>query len=88
MDSSMFVFVLVAGIIAGGALIALMIWLWYKISYEFYSIAVQKGHDQKKYFWWTFFFGIVGMLMVIALPTVETERKRQRTVVSDELPDL
>ena len=38
-------------------------------------IACQKGYDEKKYLWWTFFFGIAGMLMVVALPpqTVKAE---------------
>ena len=38
------------------------------IALEFASIAREKGYDDAKYFWYTFFFGVIGMLMVIALP--------------------
>ena len=34
----------------------------------FKQIAEMKGHDGKAVFWWTFFLGIVGMLMAVALP--------------------
>ena len=35
---------------------------------KFKEIAEMKGHDGESYFWFTFIFGFVGMLMVIALP--------------------
>ena len=35
---------------------------------EFELIAKEKGYTSKKYFWWTFLFGAVGISMVIALP--------------------
>ena len=35
---------------------------------EFQSIAEMKGHEGKKFFWWTFLTGPIGMLMVVALP--------------------
>ena len=35
---------------------------------EFELIAKDKGHTSRKYFWWTFLFGAVGIPMVIALP--------------------
>ena len=35
---------------------------------EFQSIAEMKGHEGKKFFWWTFLAGPIGMLMVVALP--------------------
>ena len=35
---------------------------------EFQSIAEMKGHESRRYFWWTFLTGVPGMLMVIALP--------------------
>ena len=40
----------------------------YIICKEFYAAAVQKGYEGKKYFWYGFFFGLVGYLLVIALP--------------------
>ena len=38
------------------------------VATEFSSIAEEKGYESKSYFWYTFLLGIVGMLMVIALP--------------------
>ena len=38
------------------------------ISSKFQEIAEMKGHSGGPYFWFTFFFGIIGMLMVVALP--------------------
>ena len=38
------------------------------VASEFSSIASEKGYDGTKYFWYTLFLGIVGALMVIALP--------------------
>ena len=35
---------------------------------EFELIAKDKGYADKKYFWWTFLAGFVGIPMVIALP--------------------
>ncbi len=35
---------------------------------EFASIASEKGYDDAKYFWYPFLLGIIGMLIVIALP--------------------
>ena len=38
------------------------------ICQEFYAVAEQKGYADKKYFWYSFIFGLVGYLLVIALP--------------------
>ena len=34
----------------------------------FADIAAEKGFEERKYFWIPFLFGIIGYLMVIALP--------------------
>ena len=49
-----------------GVLVYLII--WGLIATEFYKAAEEKGYPHKKYMWITFFFGVVGMLLVIALP--------------------
>ena len=59
--------------------------LWGFIAAEFRRIAALKGHDLARYFWWTFFLGPVGMMMVIALPQ---EPKAPEEVKPDELPDI
>ena len=38
----------------------------YFIGNEFEFIAKEKGYTSKRYFWWTFLFGAVGISMVIA----------------------
>lgn len=42
--------------------------IWFFVASEFASIARDKGYNNSKYFWYTLFFGIIGMLMIIALP--------------------
>ena len=42
----------------------------YIIAKKFSNIAEMKGHEGGTYFWVTFLFGLVGMLMVIALPDI------------------
>lgn len=61
--------------------------LWVFVAREFQAIAAMKGHDQMKYFWWTFLMGLVGMLMVVALPP-QTAAPAPETPAADELPDI
>ena len=49
-----------------GVVIALII--DYIIAKKFADIAEMKGHEGDTYFWFTFIFGVIGMLMVVALP--------------------
>lgn len=67
--------------------VAIWLFVWYLIAKEFYKIAVMKGHDDKKYLWWTFWLEIVGMLMVIALPD-RAESTSVSKSFKDELPEL
>ena len=43
----------------------------------FRDIAEMKGHEGRKYFWWTFILGLVGMMMVIALPDLYARPEKQ-----------
>ena len=61
---------IVLGIFLAGAYFALS----YFVAKEFYTIAIDKGYDEKKYFWWSFLLGAVGWAMVIALPKITTEK--------------
>lgn len=54
----------------------------YFIGKEFEFIAKEKGYTSKRYFWWTFLFGLVGIPMVIALP----DRRKSTGTVSDGAP--
>ena len=40
----------------------------YIVAKKFAEIAEMKGHEGSTYFWFTFLLGLVGMLMVFALP--------------------
>ena len=42
--------------------------VWYYISVEFAKAAEEKGFGFSKYFWYTFVFGLAGILLIIALP--------------------
>ena len=53
-------------IIVLGSIIVL--YINYAIANEFQIAAKDKGYPERKYFWYCFFFGIIGYLMVIALP--------------------
>lgn len=54
--------------------------LVYFIAKEFENIAVMKGHDGKRYFWWTFWCWFVGMLMVAALPDKKQQEQQQKMI--------
>lgn len=56
-----------ASVIFWVALIVSVI-MWAFLANEFYFAACAKGFDSRKYFWMTFFLGILGALVVIALP--------------------
>lgn len=60
-----------------GIIIALII--DYLIAKKFEDIAEMKGHIGSPYFWYTFIFGLIGMLMVIALPVKEKENSYKST---------
>ena len=61
-----------------GVIVALAI--DYVIAKQFADIAEMKNHDGKPYFWYTFLFGIVGMLMVIALPVLGEDQGQKGKV--------
>ena len=63
----------------------LVIVLWYFVGKEFQRIAAMKGHEETRYFWWTFLMGPVGMMMVIALPQ---KAAAPEEVKPDELPEI
>lgn len=55
-------------IIISFAVVAALIYVWYLACREFGRIAAEKGHSDHRYFHFCFWLGLVGMLMVIALP--------------------
>ena len=63
---------------------AIALWIDYLIAREFYFAAHEKGYPGKKYLWICFFLGMVGYLLVIALPN----RASAKVEANDELPPL
>ena len=62
----------------------LALWIDYLIAKQFYLAAKEKGHPQKKYLWICFFLGVIGYLLVVALP----DRAGIQKVTYDDLPSL
>ena len=56
------------------------------VAIEFGNIAELKGYDKTKYAWYTFFFSVAGMLMVVALPEKDVTKTNEK--ITDELPEL
>jgi hypothetical protein len=72
--------------------VAILLLIDYLVSKTFREIAIMKGHSEIKYFWFCFFLGVAGYLMVVALPTnatvpVEVSTKIELPV-DDELPEI
>ena len=45
------------------------------ISLRFSEIAEMKGHADRSYYWYVFLLGVLGILMVIALPDIASRSK-------------
>ena len=54
------------------------------VAFKFEEIAKMKGH--KEYFWWCFWLGPVGWMMVIALPDRNGSWSKEQS--EDSLPEL
>lgn len=65
----------------------LVIYIEYKLAWEFYHAAYLKGYSERKYLWICFFFNIVGYLLVIALPDRNASSEKA-SFYDDELPEL
>ena len=78
--------------------LALYLWLCYFIAEQFYEAAKAKGYSDKKYFWITFWLGLIGYCLIIALPdrgapaavpVAGTEQPViSNALLYDELPEL
>ena len=66
-----------------GVVIALVI--DYVVAKKFADIAEMKGHEGDTYFWFTFLLGVVGMLMVVALPNGNTTSNRPEVKKSNNM---
>lgn len=66
-----------AFLIVLGAILVIFVWVY--IAKQFEEIAEEKGFSGKRYFWIPFLFGIIGWIMVAALP----DRGKQTVGASD-----
>ena len=55
-----------------------------KLASEFHNIAIIKGYDEVKYFWYCFLFGIIGYMLIIALPDSSEEKDN----INNTLPEI
>jgi uncharacterized membrane protein YkvI len=58
----------------------------YFIAKKFEYIANEKGYEG--YFWWCFWVGLFGYLMVVALPDRKQIKEDTEHKKTEELPDL
>lgn len=70
------------GLIFTGSILAICV--DFIIAYDFYEAAMHKGYEDTKYFWYSFILGVVGYLLVIALPDKTVSSRSY----DDELPEL
>ncbi len=61
-----------------------IIYVKYYITKQIYEAYNLKGYDNKKYFWISFFFTTIGLLLVIALPN----KAKTNQLSSNDLPEL
>ena len=70
-------------------LLAGLLWLDWYLANQFSAAARQKGHHDRKYFWICFWLGLVGYLLVIALPDRGgCTAAHGNSNIFDELPNL
>lgn len=60
----------------------------YFVAEEYQSIASRKGYCGRKYFWWSFFLGFVGYLMVVALPERRGPWPEEKTTECPQQPAI
>lgn len=56
----------------------------YIIAKEFADIAAGKGYHESKYFWYCFLLGIVGYLLVIALPDIRHKSQTKQPAIQQQ----
>ena len=72
--------------------IAVIVIDWF-IAKEFQTVAIDKGYTENKYFWIAFLLGMVGYILIAAMPDkhtrpINTYANNTLSPVSDGLPDL
>ena len=60
------------------ALLALVIWVYLLITREFADIAQSKGYDRTRYWRISFWLGMAGDLIILALPDLNQRKLQQQ----------
>lgn len=72
--------------------LVLVLVLSFFIALWFYEVAKEKGHHDNKYFWICFWLGIIGWLLIVALPdraekiSSATAEKRSNAPADSDVP--
>lgn len=56
----------------------LILWAWWFLSKEMSQIAEAKGYSAHRYFHICFWFGIIGFLIVVAMPDLKAHEQRKQ----------
>lgn len=76
-------------VLGSSAVLILYIWLMYYIANQFEQVANDKGYTDKKYFWICFWLGMIGYIMVAAMPyRAEKVIAKNKKAVTYELPEI
>ena len=67
--------------------LVLYIVIAFLLANEFSDVAAMKGHSDRKYFWFCFFFSILGYFLVIALPDRGEKRDKKYGEEDGEVSD-
>lgn len=57
--------------------LAVVLYINHLIATMFLDIAEKKGHHEKKYYWLSFFLGVVGYCLVAALPDLYARPQKE-----------
>ena len=58
----------IIGLVFSLAIIALFIVIWVKVANNMARIAADKGYTERKWWHYVFWLGIIGILMICAMP--------------------
>lgn len=59
-------------------IMVLVIWVWYLAARNMARIAADKGYFERKWFHYCFWLGLIGFLMVCAMPDKSHENPEER----------
>lgn len=67
------------------AVAAFWMFISFFVAEEFFKVAKMKGYSEVKYFWISFFLGIIGYLLIIALPHNQCNETSKRDISTTKI---